>query len=806
MSIKSKKSDDININVKKESIVGQQKGSVDRAELKTISRSGNNSYTSNYRTVNKVHDNRGSEVKINDVFNHFSDSNNSALHKSYNLHRSDNIKNKDIDKLPGKIKYVNRRINNSKDENTLGSEGADAVTSAKRITSQVDENVRKVKTSINTGKKVFKTGIQTGKNIKKGALNIQTLVKDKKNIFTKSNVIKLIKNNFSKETIKNRAKKTAIGTLKGTKEVSKYAGKTLTIESLRGAKKELENEDNDLVIKSINDGLENAKTTIETTRRVKHTVGNISTRCKNRKIQTLTKNDHNRIMTLAKTNRTINTKIESNIKIKNITPNNKINTSEENFNYKQKFNKASKTKNIKLKNRASQKVKENLEKAIKIIIKKIDVLVKTKLAVILSIVLVIFLLLTLINGMFTSVMGCSIPNIDNPDEWKTEMNRIEAKANNIISSGDKFKVTDNRQGESTSWKQVIAVYMAKYENDPPNNFGKGVTTDIEDSGEETTFTGTYSDIINLASEKTGVDPYLISALIYHESRFQSNAVSSAGAMGLMQLMPDTAASYGVTNPFDPYQNIMGGSQLLQVLNEQFNGDLTMILIGYNFGVGNMQKYGINSAADLYKTPDETRAYVPEVLAIYDSYKNGKELPDDEITGVVSEMSGSSNELEKIYNLFNTLTRSQSKKKHDDGSETTIVTITLTKYNMDYVMDKINLTDDQKEIAKLMIDVDAFKDLIPDFDFNFKIRGNNTGSTTNADIGEAGAVGSGEALNEAGLQEVKKYIDECIGTPYKMGGTQPGVALDCSAFVSYVFTQSGYINGRYTAQGLSNIST
>ena len=400
------------------------------------------------------------------------------------------------------------------------------------------------------------------------------------------------------------------------------------------------------------------------------------------------------------------------------------------------------------------------------------------------------------------------------------MNRIEAKANNVISSGDQFKIVNKREGEATSWKQVIAVYMAKHENDPPVNFGKGrMTTIIEETGEkeseddtnsnegeETTFTGTYSDIINLAASKTGVDPFLIAAVIYHESRFQSNAVSSAGAMGLMQLMPDTATAYGVTNPFDPYQNIMGGSQLLQVLNEQFNGDITMVLIGYDFGVGNMQKYGINSAADLNKTPAETRAFVPDLLAIYDAYKNGKPLPEGEITGVVTEMNGSSNELETIYNLFNTLTKTEHKVNHDDGTQTTEIIITLTKHNMDYVMDKLNLTDEQKEIAKVMIEADAFEDVIPNFDFNFKIRGNNTGNTSNSDIGREGAVGSGEALNEAGLQELKVHIDECIGTPYQMGGTQPGVALDCSAFVSYVFTQSGYINGRYTAQGLCNIST
>lgn len=89
----------------------------------------------------------------------------------------------------------------------------------------------------------------------------------------------------------------------------------------------------------------------------------------------------------------------------------------------------------------------------------------------------------------------------------------------------------------------------------------------------------------------GVDPYLVYCIMHQESRFGSGAVSYKGAQGLMQLMPGTAARYGVTNSFDPAQNISGGTRYLRDLLRLFNGRVDLVLAGYNAGEGAVMKYG-----------------------------------------------------------------------------------------------------------------------------------------------------------------------------------------------------------------------
>ena len=108
-----------------------------------------------------------------------------------------------------------------------------------------------------------------------------------------------------------------------------------------------------------------------------------------------------------------------------------------------------------------------------------------------------------------------------------------------------------------------------------------------------------------------VDPYLIFCTMSQESKFSSGATSYKGAMGLMQLMPDTAARYGVTNPYDVSQSIMGGTRYLKDLLKMFNGRVDLALAGYNAGEGAVMKYG-------YTVPpyDETRNYVRLILARY----------------------------------------------------------------------------------------------------------------------------------------------------------------------------------------------
>lgn len=101
----------------------------------------------------------------------------------------------------------------------------------------------------------------------------------------------------------------------------------------------------------------------------------------------------------------------------------------------------------------------------------------------------------------------------------------------------------------------------------------------------------YEDIFNQVSAQTGVSAQLLKAVAQAESGCRSDAVSSCGAVGVMQLMPATAKAYGVTDSFDAYENISGGAKLLSDLLEKYNGNVTLSLAAYNAGSGNVSKYG-----------------------------------------------------------------------------------------------------------------------------------------------------------------------------------------------------------------------
>ncbi len=138
-----------------------------------------------------------------------------------------------------------------------------------------------------------------------------------------------------------------------------------------------------------------------------------------------------------------------------------------------------------------------------------------------------------------------------------------------------------------------------------SRFGRGSST-----GQLSSPKGRIADLIDLYARDRGLSPQLVQAVIQVESAYNPRARSSKGAMGLMQLMPDTARQLRVPDPYDPAQNIRGGTLYLRRQLDRFDGDLTLALAAYNAGPTAVARYdGVPPYA-------ETRNYVRKVLSLY----------------------------------------------------------------------------------------------------------------------------------------------------------------------------------------------
>ena len=127
----------------------------------------------------------------------------------------------------------------------------------------------------------------------------------------------------------------------------------------------------------------------------------------------------------------------------------------------------------------------------------------------------------------------------------------------------------------------------------------------------TTGNAQVDSYITESATRNGLDPLLIYSIMHQESSFKPRAMSYKGARGLMQLMPGTAARYGVTNIFDPKQNIEGGARYMRFLLNRFEGNVSLALAGYNAGEGAVDKYG-------WRIPPyaETQEYVRRISRRY----------------------------------------------------------------------------------------------------------------------------------------------------------------------------------------------
>ena len=122
-------------------------------------------------------------------------------------------------------------------------------------------------------------------------------------------------------------------------------------------------------------------------------------------------------------------------------------------------------------------------------------------------------------------------------------------------------------------------------------------------------------IAEAASQKHGVDPELLLAMMYTESTLNPRATSRTGAKGLMQLMPGTAKEVGVRNPYDPRENVMGGAKYIRKLSDKYGGDISKALQAYHGGPGNVARKTI---------PRRSRQYARKILNRKDILEMGED--------------------------------------------------------------------------------------------------------------------------------------------------------------------------------------
>ena len=202
--------------------------------------------------------------------------------------------------------------------------------------------------------------------------------------------------------------------------------------------------------------------------------------------------------------------------------------------------------------------------------------------------------------------------------YQNEVARLEKQNNQSkelykdgLISRLELEGTDKALADARARFEEIAKQIAAA-NQPALSNTANIVMDLAASDHAwTTGNSRIDSLIRYYGNQYSVDPYLVYCLMSQESKFSMNATSPKGAQGLMQLMPGTAARYGVTNPYDVAQSIMGGTRYLKDLLKMFNGRVDLALAGYNAGENAVIKYNHN-----VPPYQETRNYVRLIIARY----------------------------------------------------------------------------------------------------------------------------------------------------------------------------------------------
>lgn len=238
------------------------------------------------------------------------------------------------------------------------------------------------------------------------------------------------------------------------------------------------------------------------------------------------------------------------------------------------------------------------------------------------------------------------------------VDQINMQAAERAKAADTTSTTSSTSATESDFSTSLTEASQSYDTDTTQD-----TTSLTDCPEDL-----YA-IFEEAAETFGVSVNLLTAIARAESNFNASAVSSAGAVGIMQLMPETAASLGVTDSYDAKENIMGGAKYIAQLLEKYSGNTSLALAAYNAGSGNVDKYGGIPPFT------ETQNYVKKVL----SYMNTENKADlkDSLVNFITANNISKDTLNALVDLLKLAKNASSSITSGTTSTTSVPTATST---------------------------------------------------------------------------------------------------------------------------------